>query len=238
MVLWVLAVAGLGGAVLAALRGRTRRRVRFDPDPDLAALVRGALRRPEAFVRVGSIFRRPLLPRCGGSEVSLEQARREAARSRLYSSRGASPLATRAAERGAMVLDVGQEIGQIAADSLAAVDLDRWSGILRRAQTPASMAVLNRALAACGEPRRLRQASGLRDSAETIEVPHLGLHLVVVDAASDLIRELTGDGHWGPAGQGLRLAEGLIDHLDLDPEQRAELLVELARAAVLEEGGR
>jgi hypothetical protein len=230
------ALAGLGLAALG--RRRTRRDVTLDPAPDLAALVVGAVRRPDAFAAAPAVFEAPLLPTQSGKLVSVSAAWSAAAAGRLFASQRAGPLARSAARRGARVLDTRNAEARAAAEALGACDLDEWDALLARARsTPLLLAVTD--------------ALGPRDGAlllaaggvEATTLLDLGVRGALPGAATRALALGERDACWqaaerrfaaAPAEAVLALAEHVLAFLGVSEDRRARRLAKLAGPALRE----
>ncbi len=157
---WAVAIGivllGLA-AGLATIRARTRRRVDLGDRLDLAAVIRGAIERPEAYAGLAAVERRPLIPCRDGRSLSVARARRLAGQGRLLRAQDPSALERRALEVGAVVVDAGRQEGAAAVDGLGAVDLDWWQRRLNAAR-PAALETLQERLRGAGVEIRLAAA--------------------------------------------------------------------------------
>ena len=182
----LLALAAASGALVWRRRAAERSAAVVDLDPagDLAALLGGALRHPGAFAALPAMSHGRFVPLLGGSRaISLDRARRLAARRRLFRSAAGSPLAREAAGRGIPVVDAATAEGRVLSLALGAIDLDHWSALLQRATDTEATRRINRLLASLGEPWRVRAASGLGQPSVELALEDLGLgrRLVLVD---------------------------------------------------------
>ncbi len=189
------------GLAVVVLRRRDRRAPRLDLDPggDLAALLGGALRHPEAFSALPAMSHGRFVPLLDRSRaISLARARRLASRHRLFRSGNRSSLAREAARRGVPVIDGGTAEGQILSRALGAIDLDHWSALLERSTDSELCGRINRLLESLGERWRVRRVTGLdRPSIElALENLRLGRRLVLVDFEHDEHAPVRG---WLPA---------------------------------------
>jgi len=215
--------------LLAALR-RTRRSMALDPSPDVARLLQGALRHPDAFREAPAVFHRPLVPLHSPRRASLLRAWTEASHDRLYCARQTGSLTRTVAQR-ALVVDAGQPEGAAVAQGLGAVDLDHWQRLLDRSHASPPLDDVARRLSGPGPRIRARILPGLQRPISlafpTGPGPRGGEHLVLApdqppwnDAA-------------GPS-RSLEIAEALLDRLDLPGPCRAERLATLSRRLLLE----
>jgi hypothetical protein len=226
------ALATLILVALLAARRRLRRHLAHGDGAELAQLLRGALREPEAFRHVHELDSRPLVPVLGGRPLSLHQARRLAARGQLHSSDRSEPLADRAAGHGAVVIDARQEAGRVVAELLGASDLDRWQRLLDRStSTPWTHAVER----AVGPGWGVRVAHEIGNPIAALSIAVLGVHAVVLDSDSPLVARVHELAAEHPALAALAAADAVADHLELPTHRRRRLLAELGRRA-LDEG--
>jgi transglutaminase-like putative cysteine protease len=233
----ILLGAALAAVGLVALGRRTRRELALDPAADLAALVTGALRRPEAFAAAPAVFRTPLLPTLAGGRVSVVSAWDAAVAGRLFASGAESPLARRAARAGACVLATRSPEAHAAADALGASDLDAWDALLTRsAATP-----LLREVMAALAPRDAVLVVGGGEGASI--VLDLGVPGALPGRASRAILLGKADAAWraseerfgaAPADAVFRLAAHVTERLGLSADRRARRLAPLAAGALLE----
>jgi signal transduction histidine kinase len=227
-------------AIALVLDRRTSRSLQLDQSTDLAALLGGALRQPEAFKQVQPLFSRRLVPLLGGTSVSLRKARRRAAQGRLFRSRGQTRLALKAAARGTVVVDAGQRAGEVVADLLGAYDLDHWDRLLARRVPAPFVKMVNRFLRRCGESWQIRVAGGASEALTTLDLNALGLgrrvasKLVVVGVDTALCTAASAVFETRPWQAVLMVLDAAIHHLDLPAERRARILSEVAGAAVAE----
>jgi hypothetical protein len=229
----VLATA-VGGAAVGALVRRGRRHLELAGGDGLGELLRGALEQPESFTRVGEVHTRPLVPVVGGGRVSLARARRLEGRA-LFRGHSTERLAAEAARSGAVVLDVATAAGRVVADALGALDLDWWQGLLARSEPLALPG--SRSLQFGRRRTEVRLADGVGEPLRTLEIPGLGLDVVVVDRSSPLARRLLELLPGRPALATLLLADAVASRRELPPARRGRLLGPLARAALAEEVG-
>lgn len=182
----LLALAAASGTLVWRRRaaGRSAAVVDLDPAGDLAALLGGALRHPGAFAALPAMSHGRFVPLLGGSRaISLDRARRLAARRRLFRSAAGSPLAREAEARRIPVVDGATAEGRVLSLALGAIDLDHWSTLLERATDTEATRRINRLLASLGEPWRVRAACGLGQPSVQLALEDLGLgrRLVLVD---------------------------------------------------------
>lgn len=221
---------------------RTSRAVKLDDTPDLSRLLRGVLQQPGAFAQMSALFTRAIVPCVGGKAISINRARELAASARLYSTASRPPLARRALEAKAVVLDATTPEGRTVADSLGAIDLDRWAGWLDRAtQSPLTQAI-NRTLAQRGEDWSVSLATGMPSAVTVLDLGKLGAkipqckgaRIVLVDPTSPGIAHAVEAGQRAPHVGALMLLDRLADRLDLERPRRAALLSRAAKDALSE----
>ncbi|MCY1061359.1 transglutaminase domain-containing protein [Nannocystis sp. SCPEA4] len=243
---WGLAfgAAGLFGlAAFGLLRERTRRRVALDASGDLSRLLQGALQQPEVFQAVPAVFERPLVPTAAGGALSLAQAKRLAARGRLYRTRRRSPLAADALAGDAAVLDDERAEARAVADALGATDLDLWDALLAGAEETELLAAVSARLVASGEPWRVLASASLgSEELRSLDLaplrlrnsPLRGRKVVVVGARNPWLQDAAGVLATRPAAAVFAAMDYLLDRLDLGAERTARLLRDAAREAVHE----
>jgi hypothetical protein len=237
------ALPWLGGAALLGLlalafvlvRTRTRRDVRVAPSHDVAALLRGALQRPDAFRDAPALYLRPLLPALGGRVASLADASGEAAERRLFRSAAGSALARRAAQDGALVLDASQPESAAVADALGAVDLDEWHGFLEHSRPTPLLTETDRRLKSLGAPWSLRAVAGIGSPA-VLDLPARGgtRRVIVFDALDSWLVAAEARFAGTPRGAVLAVADQVAELLRLPPEEIRRVLRPLAREALHE----
>jgi hypothetical protein len=237
-VAWTLA-ALLGLSAFALLRHRTRRETVLDPAPDLAALVLGAVRRPEAFAAAPAVFEAPLLPTLARRPASVAAAWRAADAGRLFVSRRGSELARRSAERGACVLDARCAEAAAAADALGACDLDAWDALVARCHTTPLLRAVTGSLARANAALLLA-AAGVAHTA----LLDLGVRALPGSASRALVLGER-DAAWrdaeerfasAPARAVLGLAAHVLERLGVPEQRRARRLARLAADALREAG--
>ncbi len=235
-VLWMAAIVALAGAAATARQLRARRTLHLQRRTDMAALLDGALRRPEAYQQVGSLFTRPVVPLLGGRAMSLRQARRRATQGRLLRSHGTSRLARRAAGKGAMIIDTGTREGAVVAELLGAADVDLWDQLLANRRPAPFLGTVNKALRQAGERWQVCVASGALEPLTTIDMPALGrnLRLVVLAAETALCDAAATCFDRHPWQAVLLVLDAAAQHLDLPARQRSRVLAEPAARAVAE----
>jgi hypothetical protein len=229
-------------AMVALMRGRTRRDTKLDDSADLSRLLQGVLQQPGAFGHMSALFHRPLVPLVGGRAISLQRARELASRGRLYSSNIRASLAGRAARAGAAVLDVHAPEGRTVADALGAVDLDRWDGRLGTSWSSPLIDAVNRALAHTGEPWSVRLSQQVTGGVASIDLAPLrtkvagfrGSRAVIADAKATWMLEAEALFATAPRAAVFAVLDELAERLDLPEDRRAPLLAGGARAALLE----
>ena len=245
---WPAAVlpAALAAALLLAGGAWTRRRrgtdghLELSQGEDLAALLGGALRHPEAFAGLPAMFHGKFVPLLGKrSGISLARARRLAGKNRLFRSSTGSTLARRAAKRRVPVIDASTAEGRVLSLALGAIDVDHWSSLLERSSRSRLSRQINRRLEALGAPWQLREASGLSSPWVEIALDDLGLgpRQIVVDPSHlefQPVRALLDD---HPDAAAFTLIDVLLHRLEQPPRERARVLADFAGAATLEASG-
>ena len=240
----LLAAGGLlalGGLTL--LGGRTRRRLALDASGDLSQLLQGALQQPEMFQAVPAVFERPLVPTADGGALSLAEAKKLAARGRLFRTRRRSELALDALSGAAAVLDDASPEARAVADALGATDLDLWDRLLAAsAETPLLAAVTAR-LCEDGDVWRVLACPALgSEEIRSVDLaplrlrrsPHRGRRVVLVGTENPWLHDAASALAGRPAAAVFAALDYLIDRLDLGAERSATLLQASARAAVHE----
>ncbi|MDC0718260.1 sacsin N-terminal ATP-binding-like domain-containing protein [Nannocystis bainbridge] len=243
---WGLAIGAaalFAVALLGLLRERTRRRVALDATGDLSRLLQGALQQPEVFQAVPAVFERPLVPTAAGGALSLAQAKRLAARGRLYRTRRRTPLAVDALAGDAAVLDEERAEARAVADALGATDLDLWDALLASAQETELLRAVSARLTAAGEPWQALASPSLgSEELRSLDLaplrlrksPLRGRRVVVVGAHNPWLQDAAGALASRPAAAVFAALDYLLDRLDLGPERTARLLRAAARDAVHE----
>jgi hypothetical protein len=206
-------------------------------ETDLAALLGGALRHP-GLARLPALLHGRFVPlvRPGGA-VSLHQAKRRAAASRLFASAGGGRVAREAAARGRCVIDASTPEGRVTSLGLAATDLDAWERLLESSTRPPLAGRVNRCLEAAGESWRVALAP-LDAPAAVVDLARLGLghRQVLLDPRR---AGLAGAALEQPSAEDVfRLLDAAAAHLGLAAADRARVLAEPARQALLERFGR
>ncbi|MBV1861814.1 MAG: ATP-binding protein [Nannocystaceae bacterium] len=235
----LLLFALAGWSILGA---RTSRAVKLDDTPDLSRLLRGVLQQPGAFAQMSALFTRAIVPCVGGGAISVNRARELAAASRLYATASRPPLVRRAIRAKSIVLDTTTPEGSTVADSLGAIDLDRWAGWLDRAtQSPLTKAV-NATLARRGEDWSVSLATSMPAAVTVLDLGALGAKLrhcpsarvVLVDPRAPGIERALEVSVRSPKRGALMLLDRLADQLDLERPRRAALLSRAAKEALAE----
>lgn len=235
----ILLFALAGWSILGA---RTSRAVKLDDTPDLSRLLRGVLQQPAAFAQMSALFTRAIVPCVGGKAISVNRARELATASRLYTTASRPPLVRRAIAAKAVVLDATTPEGSTVADSLGAIDLDRWAGWLDRAtQSPLTQAV-NETLATRGEDWSVSLATAMPSAVTVLDLAALGAKLrqcpssrvVLVDPSAPGIQRALTVSDRSPKMGALMLLDRLADRLDLERPRRAALLSRAAKDALAE----
>ncbi len=235
----LLLLALAGWSILGA---RTSRAVKLDDTPDLSRLLRGVLQQPGAFAQMSALFTRAIVPCVGGKAISVNRARELAAASRLYATTTRPQLVTRAIKARAVVLDATTPEGRTVADSLGAIDLDRWAGWLDNAmQSPLTQAV-NTALARRGEDWSVCLAEAIPSAVTVLDLEALGAKLVHCPSSRVVLISPTSPGigraltvaERSPKLGALMLLDRLAERLDLERPRRAALLTHAASEALTE----
>jgi len=217
---------------------RTRRVLRVEPRSDIAALLRGALERPEAFRHVPALYRRPLVPRIDGPLLSLEDVAGFSNDRRLFRSTTRSPLARRAAACGAIVVDAASPEGRTAADALGAVDLDEWDLFLRGARRTPLLDAVETRMGRLGERWQLRAAPGLGAPAVLDLATSRGpTRIVVLDGRAPWLMAEEARSPRRRAEATFAIVDRLADAVRLPPDDRRRLLAPLALEALREAAG-
>lgn len=238
-----IAVVGLFvvGAVMAVRRRMTILKVPSTRDPDLAGLLRGALTRPETYGEVPALFSRRVVPILGGSTISLDGARALARRSRLAVSSAATPLARRAAKTGLPVIDGGRSEGRAVAETLGAVDLDRWDRISRQGGGHPLIERLRDAAASVGEEWDVTICPDVSGDVAVLDGPLAGLgrrrRVVAVHRDGSLWNNVVTLGATEPETAVLLLGDRVVEELRMSPERSSQLMSHLAARAVIEKSG-
>jgi hypothetical protein len=225
------ALALAGGGLLALAR-RPKRSFRLAASADVAGLVRGALRHPEAVTRVPALLERALIPRLGGGRATLADAQERAEGVGLFVARRESALTRRAAREGGLVLDGARTEARAVAEALGAVDLDEWSARLEGAARSDAVARVNRHLARARVRFRLH-ATAEEGPPRVLDLPRS--REIVVSAKSDWLAAAEASATSRPAAAALAVAERVADLLAMPDDQQAALLGPLADEALLED---
>lgn len=230
------AVAGTFGLVTLLgwrWRRRTRRDLTLDDGTDIAAMLTGALQRPELFRDLPAIMDRPLVPLLGRKAMSLRDAMDRAATRRLYCAATASDLTRRVD-----VVDIDTPEGAAVAETLAATDLDRWRRWLSHAQVTPIVERLAEMLRDQGERWLIKLGSALERPIEMLDLHEIGQRshgydrIVLVADDDPKVRALCEQWRHRPATAAFALADHVLMHLDLSDERRRQLLTTGAAAAV------
>ncbi len=235
--LLLLALAGW-----SLIGGRTRRALKLDDTPDLSRLLQGVLQQPGAFAQMSALFTRPVVPCIEGNAISINRARELATRGQLYQTAGRPALARRAMRSKAAVLDVTTPEGRTVADSLGAIDLDRWAQWLDGARSTQLTRLVNRELRSRGEDWGISLASGLPGPMTVLDLGKLGAklsgfrgsRLVLLDPGAPELAQAEKTAQRSPKAGTFVLLDILAERLDLDSDRRSQLLGEAARQALLE----
>jgi len=229
-------------AAWSIVGARTSRAVKLDDTPDLSRLLRGVLQQPGAFAQMSALFTRPIVPCIGGKAISINQARELAAAGRLYATASQPALARRALEAKAVILDATSSEGRTVADSLGAIDLDRWASWLDRTSPSPLTEAVNATLDHRGEDWCVSIATGMPSSVTVLDLGKLGARIkeykaariVIVDPVSPNIARALEMAKRAPHLGALMLLDQLADRLDLERPRRARLLSQAAKDALSE----
>jgi hypothetical protein len=218
------------------------RDIRLADDANVAALLRGALARPESYREVPALFHRRVVPLIAGRSLSLESARSLAGRGRLAAGTASSTLARTASDRRRAVVDTSRPEGRAVAGVLGAVDLDRWERMIGRSETHPVLRRLEDEASAAG----LSWTAGLTpDAGGAVRVldgrvvgRKRGSAVVVADPASEVWRRVVKLVERAPATAVLLLADEVAGSMPEKTEETRRLLARLAAAAVFERAER
>jgi len=228
---------------LAVLLGRRpwRRRLHVGSETDVPDLLRGAATRPAAFAGIRPLFTRRVVPLLGRPPISLAKAHSESLHGRLCRGSRRARLAAEASTGGGVVIDSDLSVGRAVAESLGAVDLDRWQELLDRSRSDDLTARVEGALGSGRQPCRLRVADGIGQEMMVLDGGLLGLGAngcwAVVDTEGELWREARRLAHRQPARAALWLADSVVHRIGVPHEARGRCLVGLAEAALVERAG-
>ena len=132
---------------------------------DLAALLGGALRHPEAFASMPALFHGRFIPLLGAEKaLSLFQARSLSQARCLFRSDAGGDLARQAVAQGIPVIDGSTPEGRVTSQAFGAIDLDHWGELLDRCRESPTSERVDRGLESLGEGWRLRSAWGLPEA--------------------------------------------------------------------------
>lgn len=218
-----------------------RGRMAVNRSVDLAHMLQGALRQPQAFRQLPELFSRRLIPQRSGRALSLMDARRLSAEGRLFWSRGDTALGRDAARRRCVVLDGTRPEAQAVAVALGAIDLDALGELEAHADRDPLLDHIEALLAARGARWRLRVVPELQRGLRSVDLRALDLHkkygaqrLVYFDRDDAVLVAARRSAHTRPALAAFALLDDVLARLDIDPERRAELSWQAARDATLE----
>lgn len=237
-VLLLLAAGGAGW--MAARRRSADGGVELDPSGDLAALLGGALRHPGAFSSLPAMAHGRFVPLLARAEaISLDRARRLAAKRRLFRSSVGSRLARDAVAHGTPVVDAGTPEGRVLSLALGAIDLDHWSSLLERSSESGLARWVNLQLEILGEPWRVRAAPGLGEPMTELALEDLGLgrRLILIDPEHPELapaRRFLPD---RPETAAFVAVDLVVHRLDLTDRDRSRILSACARRALGEARG-
>ncbi len=236
--------AGLlcGGTLAAGFLAFSRRRrsvVRTDRACDLARLLRGALEQPESFAAAPAVFERPLIETIDGRRLALGEAWEEAHQGRLYLARSKSSLARKASRIGAWVVRTDREEGRVAAETLGGISLDEWGARLEASREHPALRGVKRWLGQLRDTWDVRLGPpGAESAVLTLSPARPGRlmrrrawHLVVLGGESWVGVALKAHAR-EPQAALFTLVDGILELVDLSPEERAATLDPLARKAL------
>ncbi|MEE8523184.1 MAG: transglutaminase domain-containing protein [Thermoanaerobaculia bacterium] len=234
----LLLTAGVAGV---AVRRRTAAAgLELDPAGDLAALLGGALRHPGAFSALPAMSHGRFVPLLGRSDaISIDRARRLAAKRRLFRSSTASRLARDAVARGTPVIDSSTAEGRVLSLALGAIDLDHWSDLLDQSSESGLGRWMNLELELLDEPWRVRAVPGLGEPMTELALEDLGLgrRLILIDpqhAELAPARRFLPD---HPETAAFTAFDLVVHRLDLTDRDRSRILAASARRALSEVHG-
>ena len=231
LTLLLLATALVGWRFLR----RTRRALALDDGTDVAAMLTGALQRPELFRELPALMDRPLIPLLDRGAISLRNAMRLATTRQLYCASKGSELT-----KATAVVDTETSEGAAVATSLAATDLDRWHTWLSESNASPLADQLTRLLHERGERWMIKTSPALQRPVEMLDLRELGQRnrtydrIVLVAEGDERVRTIAQQWQGRPAAAVFALADHVLAHLDLADERRRQLLAGTARAAVTE----
>jgi hypothetical protein len=137
------------------------------------------------------------------------------------------------------VVDAGRPEGALVADTLGAVDLDRWDGLLARSRTGGLLDAFNGYLFRRGEGWCFRRAPA-GGAIQTLRLPPSrgrrrgAPRVVLLDDNLAWLREAEALWERRPAEALFTLADRLLEVMGPGARDRALFLAPLARAAILE----
>jgi len=233
-VLVVLLTAAVG---LVRFRKRQSGITELSSEDDLAALLGGALRHPEAFAGLPAMFHGRFVPLIGRhGALSLHRARHLANADRLFASSAGSPLAHQAAVRGNTVVDADTAEGRLLTRALGAVDLDRWSSVLADSRETPFTTQINRHLASLRSRWCVREARGLSEPWVEIALDNLrlGQRSIVIDREHLEFAPARCLLPHQPEAAAFAVLDVLAHRLEMTERSRARLLAASAETAIVE----
>jgi hypothetical protein len=234
----LLLTAGVAG--LAVRRRFAATGLELDPTGDLAALLGGALRHPGAFSALPAMAHGRFVPLLARAEaISIDRARRLAAKRRLFRSSIASRLARDAVARGTPVIDASTAEGRVLSLALGAIDLDHWSELLDRSSESGLGRWMNLQLELLDEPWRVRAVSGLGEPMTELALEDLGLgrRLILIDPQHAELRPARRFLPDHPETAAFTALDLVANRLDLTDRDRSRILAVSARRALAEVHG-
>ena len=228
------------GSAAWMVRRRLTGAIELGADENLAALLGGALQHPQAFAGLPAMFHGRFVPLAGRADaISLHRARRLGAKNRLFRTSRGSALARRAAARGIPVIDAATPEGRVLSLALGAIDLDRWSKLLRHAVDTRLCQSINARLDGLNAPWRLRESTGLPEPWVEIALEdlRLGQRLILLDTSH---LEFAPARHLlpqQPDAAAFTVLDVLLHRIDMADAQRARILAAFAETAVAGRAG-
>ena len=236
-------LAFIGVGLIAALWRRRRLDLELAPEADLASMLHGALRQPQAFRQLPELFTRRLVPRRRGHALSLSEARQLAARGQLYAASGSTPLGEAASKLRAAVLDLECDEGRAVAATLGATDLDEFGELDVIGERDGFLDAVEVDLVSASRRWRLRRVDRrLAGGARSVDLAALGLdrmwgadRLVFVDSGDPVFAEAKSLATEDSALARFAWLDDLCARLELRGIGRAELLEGVARSLYVDE---
>ncbi len=236
----LLLALAVGSAGLALRRRHDDAGVELDPAGDLAALLGGALRHPGAFRALPAMSHGRFVPLLDSSQsISIDRARRLAAKRRLFRSSTGSQLARDAVARGTPVIDASTAEGQVLSLALGAIDLDHWSSLLDRSSESGLGQWMNSQLETLGEPWRVSAVPGLGEPMTELALEDLGLgrRLILIDPDHAELEPSRHHLSERPETAAFIALDLVVHRLDLTHHDRSRILAASARRALSEVHG-